>query len=253
MASTHSRRRFLLATGLASLARLAPAYGQTSTTPSAGPQASSATPHTYRFFNAAEAAFMEAAVNRLIPPDDVGPSAMEAGVVDYIDGQLAGAWGSGERLYRNGPWQMGTPSQGYQLPLTPAELFRTALRTINEELTRQGSGGLGGMAPEAQDAYLTDLENGKRDLGGVPSKVFFETLLEMTVQGYFSDPVYGGNKGMAAWEMIGFPGAYADYYNWVDRHNERFPGKPTSLAETGSGHVRVAPYIPAYAPVRSNK
>ncbi len=86
----------------------------------------------YLFFNDEEAAFIECAVARLIPKDDQWAGALEAGVPNYIDKQLAGAWGAGERLYRNGPWQPGTPSQGYQLPLTPAELFRTALGAINK-------------------------------------------------------------------------------------------------------------------------
>ena len=94
-------------------------------------------PAPYLFFNAEEAAFIEAACERLIPADDDGPGALEAGVPNYIDKQLGGAWGAGERLYRSGPWQPGTPSQGYQLPFTPAELFRTALRAINNELARR--------------------------------------------------------------------------------------------------------------------
>src|SRR3977135_877264 len=83
---------------------------------------------TYLFFNAAEVLFMEAACERLIPADESGPGALGAGVPNYLDKQLGGAWGAGERLYRSGPWHPGTPSQGYQLPFTPAELFHTALR-----------------------------------------------------------------------------------------------------------------------------
>jgi gluconate 2-dehydrogenase gamma chain len=78
----------------------------------------------YQFFNAAEAQFIEAACERLIPADESGPGALGTGVPNYIDKQLGGAWGAGERLYRSGPWQPGTPTQGYQLPFTPAELFR---------------------------------------------------------------------------------------------------------------------------------
>jgi gluconate 2-dehydrogenase gamma chain len=83
------------------------------------------------FFNNDEAAFIEAAVARLIPKDDQWGGALEADVPNYIDKQLAGAWGAGERLNRSGPWQPGTPSQGYQLPFTPAELFRAALAALN--------------------------------------------------------------------------------------------------------------------------
>src|SRR5262245_55352593 len=62
----------------------------------------------YVYFNPAEAAFIEAAVARLIPKDETGAGALEAGVPNYIDKQLGGAWGAGERLYRSGPWQPGT-------------------------------------------------------------------------------------------------------------------------------------------------
>ena len=135
----------------------------------------------YLFFNAPEAAFIEAAVARLIPPDEIGPGALEAGVPNYIDKQLGGAWGAGERLYRSGPWQPGTPQQGYQLPFTPAELFRTALRAIND------GPGAARNTPFAQAAGARagrvsrrSCRPASKDLDGVPSNVFFESLLAMT-------------------------------------------------------------------------
>jgi gluconate 2-dehydrogenase gamma chain len=67
----------------------------------------------------------------------------------------------------------------------------------------------------------------------------------MTVEGFFSDPVYGGNRDMVAWRMIGFPGAYADYYEAIDRHGVKFVREPMSLAENGQGHIHVHPDIPA--------
>jgi gluconate 2-dehydrogenase gamma chain len=48
-------------------------------------------------------------------------------------------------------------------------------------------------------------------------------FLQNTKEGYFSDPVYGGNKDMGAWKMIGFPGAHYNYKEWVSRHGERVP------------------------------
>lgn len=200
---------------------------------------------TYRFFNDAESPFIVAAVDRLIPPDAIGPSATEAGVQWYIDKQLAGAWGAGERLYRAGPWQQGKPTQGYQLPFTPAELFRTALRGIRNDLSRNGGRAFEQIAGADQDAYLTLLQTKPRDLEGVPSNVFFESLLSMTIEGYFSDPVYGGNRGMTPWQMIGFPGAYGSYYDLVDQYNVNFDAAPRSLAEDARGHVHVMPNIPA--------
>jgi len=198
----------------------------------------------YLFLNRAEAAFIEAACARLIPGDESGPGAIEAGVPQFIDRQLAGAWGAGERLYRAGPWSAGTSSQGYQLPFTPAELFRNALRAVNTELARRETP-FAKMAPKDQDAYLDSLQKGKEDLGGVPANVFFETLLETTLEGYFSDPVYGGNRGMVAWKTLGFPGAYANYYALVDQHNLAFAREPISLAQSGDGEIHVHPDIPA--------
>jgi gluconate 2-dehydrogenase gamma chain len=60
-------------------------------------------------------------------------------------------------------------------------------------------------------------------------------LLALTMEGYLSDPAYGGNRGMAAWKMIGFPGAYASYYDLVGE-NVAFNAEPMSLGEGAHGH-----------------
>lgn len=199
---------------------------------------------TYLFFNAAEVLFIEAACERLIPADENGPGALGAAVPNYLDKQLGGAWGAGERLYRSGPWQLGTPSQGYQLPFAPAELFRTCLRAIDQQLTAKNTP-FHEMNADTQDLYLKSLESGVHELDGVPSGIFFDTLLKMSIEGFFADPAYGGNKDMVAWRMIGFPGAYADYYEAIDKHGVKFEREPLSLAEDGRGHVHMRPDIPA--------
>ena len=209
-----------------------------------GPQpAQAAQRQPYLFFSAAEAAFMEAAVDRLIPPDEIGPGANEAGVVTFIDRQLAGAWGAGERLYRSGPWVAGTPSQGYQLPFTPAELFRNALRALAQQ--GQKATPFEKLQGPQQDEWLTRLQNGTDDLDGVPAKTFFESLLAMAIEGYFGDPAYGGNRDARAWAMVGFPGAYGNYYDLVDRHGLAFDVPPRSFAQDGGGHVHELPQAPA--------
>jgi gluconate 2-dehydrogenase gamma chain len=214
--------------------------------PAQSSPASSPTKTTsYLFFNDEEAAFIEAAVARLIPKDDQWGGALEAAVPNYIDKQLAGAWGAGERLYRSGPWQPGTPSQGYQLPFTPAELFRTALRAINKDLAQTP---FAKMNPDEQDSYLKTLEADGKDLGGVSSGLFFAHLWQSTVEGFFSDPVYGGNRDMVSWRMIGFPGAYASYYDLVDQHGIKLDRPPMSLAEDAHGHIHTDPDIPAHSP-----
>jgi gluconate 2-dehydrogenase gamma chain len=188
---------------------------------------------SYSFLNADEAAFVEAAVARLIPADDIGPGALEADVPVYIDRQLAGAWGEGARLYQAGPWRSVPAEMGYQLPFTPAEVFRRALRAIAAELGRSDAGAFAGLDAAAQDAYLRALEEEERDLDGVPSNVFFQYLLDMTVEGFFADPVYGGNRDMVGWKLIGFPGAYANYYELVDQHGIEFNRPPMSIADGG--------------------
>jgi len=202
---------------------------------------------TYLFLNDEEAALIVAAVARLIPADDRWPGAVEAGVPNYIDKQLAGAWGAGERLYRSGPWQQGAPTQGYQLPFTPAELFRTALAAINHELSLANTP-FDKMSSDQQDAYIQGLESGGKNLGGVPSDVFFTHLWEITLEGFFSDPVYGGNRDMASWRMIGFPGAYASYYDLVDQHGIKIDRAPMSLGEDAHHHMHLNPGIPARSP-----
>jgi gluconate 2-dehydrogenase gamma chain len=228
-----SRRDFLKAAGAAAAVPALPAAAQSRTA------AASVTrgPRAYTFLNPQESGFLEAACERLIPRDELGPGALDADVTVFIDRQLGGAWGAGERLYRSGPFHEGTPSQGYQLPFTPAELFRRAIRAINAEHQSRNAS-FARLPAQEQDAYLAALSKDKRDLDGVPANVFFESLLEVTIEGYFSDPAYGGNRDMASWEMIGFPGAYADYYDLVGV-NQPYRRKPMSLAENGQGHVHL--------------
>ena len=239
-----TRRSLLAAVGAAAVvpAAAVPAPSTPSGAEAAKSAASDKPP--YLFFNAQEALFIEAACERLIPADESGPGALAAGVPAFLDRQLNGAWGAGERLYCSGPWATGTPSQGYQLPFTPAELFHVSLRAVIRTLAARGTP-FNEMPGEAQDAYLKSLESGAHDLDGVPSTEFFDALLKLSIEGFFSDPVYGGNRDMAAWRLIGFPGAYADYFEAVDRHGVKFQREPMSLAEDGQHHIRMSQDIPA--------
>ncbi|WP_297296545.1 gluconate 2-dehydrogenase subunit 3 family protein [uncultured Methylovirgula sp.] len=185
----------------------------------------------FKFFTAKEKAFIEAATNRLIPADSTGPSAVEANVPFFIDRQLAGPFGRGDHYYLGGPWPKGVPTQGYQSRFSPAQLYRGAIAAI-ERYTggRHNGAAFSELAATDQDVVLKGLEDGSIELdGGVDAKSFFAMLLQNTKEGYFSDPIYGGNKDMAAWKMIGFPGAHYDYSEWVGRHNERVPYPPVSF------------------------
>jgi gluconate 2-dehydrogenase gamma chain len=226
--NSSTRRNFLrsglIAISTVSLAGEAPAL--------LGNPRTETAPH---FFNEPERRFLSAAVDCLIPPDEHWPGASEADVVNYIDLQMAGQWGKGELLYRHGPFRKGTPSQGYQLEYTPAELFRRSIAAINAHFSAQGTSFI--QLPSAEkDAYLSSLEKGGIDLDGVPSNTFFDFLLKHTIEGFFSDPIYGGNKNKISWKMIGFPGAYSDYYDLIDKHGVELRREPLGIGDGAVSH-----------------
>lgn len=184
------------------------------------------------FLNDAEAAFLTAAIDVFLPADDAGPSGMEAGVLTYLDRQLAGAWGSGERMYLEGPWSEGTPQQGYQLPLTPARLFRLALAECDGSARAAHGKRFADLTPEQREAFLAGLDNGEVILATLPGRTFMRLLLAAVVEGYFADPAYGGNRDKAVWRMIGFPGARAIYMDDIERFRGKpFAAEPVSLAD----------------------
>jgi gluconate 2-dehydrogenase gamma chain len=185
----------------------------------------------YKYFTPAEGSFIEAALARLIPDDPVGPGAIEANVPFFIDRQLAGPFGRGDHYYLGGPWPKGTPEQGYQSRFNPAQLYRAAIAAVDKYVAGRHDGAVfAKLAPEDQDRLLKGLESGEVKLeDGLESKAFFGMLLQNTKEGYFSDPIYGGNKDMSAWKMIGFPGAHYNYLPWVERHGERVPHPPVSF------------------------
>jgi gluconate 2-dehydrogenase gamma chain len=179
----------------------------------------------YGYFTPVEAEFIEAAVGRLIPNDPVGPGALEANVPFFLDRQLAGPFGRGDHYFLGGPWPKGTPEQGYQSRFSPAQLYRAAIAAIDQYVVANlSAASFSKLSVADQDKTLKGLESGDIKLeGGVDSKSFFAMLLQNTKEGYFSDPIYGGNKDMGAWKMIGFPGAHYNYKDWVTRHGERVP------------------------------
>jgi gluconate 2-dehydrogenase gamma chain len=217
--SPHSRRSFLK-TGLLTIPTV------TTLVAEARSGSSIAEPG---IFSATEKLFLRAAVDRLIPADE-WPSASQLNVVEYIDLQMTGPWGRGDLSYRNGPFHPGTPSQGYQLEYTPAEVFRRSIAAITRHWNAEGTA-FHRLPVAQQDAYLSTLQTKHIDLDGVPSSVFFGLLWKHTVEGFFADPIYGGNKDKIAWQMIGFPGAYTDFYDLIEQHNVKFEGMPMGIAD----------------------
>lgn len=231
MAVKSSRRDFFKVAGAAGAATVLP------TATLAQPPRPAAAEPPLTFFTEPEAAFVGAAADRLIPPDERWPGAADAGVVTYIDRQLAGAYGNGARMYLQGPWQEGVPEQGYQLRYTPAQLYRQAIAEVSQHVgQRFGGKPFWELDATVQDDVLRGLESGSVELPSVPSAVFFETLLANTVEGFFADPAYGGNRGMVSWRMIGFPGAYAQYVELVEEYDRPFDRPPMSMAQSVLHH-----------------
>lgn len=187
-------------------------------------------PGSWQFFTSEEARALEAIVDRIIPPDPDTPGGKDAGCAVFIDRQLKGPYGSAAGLYKLGPYLKGTKEQGPQSPLTPAELYRKGLAAL-EKYCKANKGGktFDQLSAEQQDDTLKGLESGEIELQGVEAQGFFSALLKDVPEGFFSDPIHGGNRDMVGWKMIGFPGIRYDYRDWVSRHNERYPYPPVSI------------------------
>lgn len=195
------------------------------------PQNTTSVSHAWRFFNGTEARVVEAAVARLIPADDIGPGAREAGVAVFIDLQLVSAWGNGDHFYRQPPFLEGTPQQGYQLAFTPAEMFRLGFAKLDESARNAHGAAFADLSAGQQDALLAQAQQGKLDFGALSSGVFFGALLDATMEGFFSDPIYGGNRDKIGWKLVGFPGVHASYANDIERHGIAWTRPPASIAD----------------------
>ena len=124
----------------------------------------------------------------------------------------------------------GAATQGYQSPDSPAARYRAGLKAIAAYVKATYSGKtFAELAAADQDKVLSGLEKNSIKLDGVKGPDFFTLLLNNTMEGFFADPVYGGNRDMAGWKLVGFPGARYDYRDWVERHNEPYPLPPVSI------------------------
>ena len=140
----------------------------------------------------------------------------------FLDRQLAGSYGKARTWYMQGPWSEGTPSQGNQSRLTPAQTYRAAIKAIDSYCQKTFSNKtFAQLAEKQQDDVLTHLEKGEIELEGVKGKSFFEAFLQNTLEGFLSDPIYGGNRDMVGWKLIGFPGTRYDYRDYVSKHGEK--------------------------------
>lgn len=174
-----------------------------------------------RFFSEPEALIVAAAVARIFPSDDSGPGAHEAGVVIYIDRQLAGPWGRDRHRFRQEPFEEDAPPEfGYQGKATPQEIYREGLKNLK---------GFDNLGPAQQDEKLKQIE----------SSLFFTVLRRNTIEGMFCDPLHGGNVDMVGWQLIGFPGPRMSNLREIDQyHGVAFRPKPVGLREVIGRPIR---------------
>lgn len=168
-----------------------------------------------KFFKASEARIIAAACERIFPSDQIGPGAKEAGVVVYIDRQLAGPYGRDRYRYTKGPFVESVPEHGYQGKKNPQEIYRDGLQQLG--------------------ADFADLDDARQDdrLRAIEMTMFFRLLRTHTIEGMFSDPMHGGNAGLIGWQLLGYPGPVMSYRNEIDKYyGQAFRRKAMSLEQT---------------------
>ena len=163
--STLSRRSFLVSTAALLVAgtssgRARTLMGGMPWEPGTASPPAMVRPGPWIFFTADEAALVEAAVDRLIPPDDRGPGGKEAGCAVFIDRQLAGPYGRADGLYTRPPFMPGAATQGYQMPDSPAARYRLGLKALADYIKNAFSG---------KSFHDSRLSNRKRCLTGIES------------------------------------------------------------------------------------
>jgi gluconate 2-dehydrogenase gamma chain len=181
---------------------------------------------------ATEHAFIVAAVDTLIPADELSPAGSACGVAVFIDRQLAGAYGMGARLYRQGPFPKAKPELGYQLSLNPREFLRAGIEAANAWSRKTYGKDFDRLSEKDREVALKAMEEGKAEFAGFASRMFFDALLQISMEGFFSDPIYGGNRDMAAWKMVGYPGLPATYREEIKTYfGKKYDKPPRSIAD----------------------
>ena len=224
----------------------------------AGMTAAPPTNEGFTSFVPYQAAIIQAAAARLIPSDELGPGAEEAGVVYFIDRELASAKSYRGRVYQQGPFHEGAATQGDQSALDMGDRFRLGIEGMDAYAQQLYGQGFASLTAEQQDRILSDMEQGipdtfdgaslqsapftaapsgtetsiaTADEAGVGAKAFFDLLLAYTLGGFFADPVHGGNRDMVGWKLIGFPGAHISYSEDILQYGQPFTGPYISLGQ----------------------
>ncbi|CAG7627068.1 gluconate 2-dehydrogenase subunit 3 family protein [Paenibacillus allorhizosphaerae] len=166
------------------------------------------------FFTQTQLQITEAAAERIFPKDENGPGATDLGVAFYIDHQMASPYGVNAREYRMGPFVRGEATQGDYQSILRHEVFTMGLQALDDASNKKYSKSFVDLSDEEKDAILGSMEKGEiMVVNGITGKTFFNLLRVMTIEGVYSDPVYGGNKNMEGWKMRKYPGNQMSFTN----------------------------------------
>src|SRR6266581_527553 len=201
-----------------------------------------------------EQALLEPIVETIIPSDSTGPGAKEAGVIYFIDRQLAGDYGQSANMFMDGPFvppgQTGSITVGsqtysagspkvrvgagtnYQYPLNLREFWRVGLVALQAYASSAYGGNFETLSSANQLLLLQDLWGNKpTSFGNILPSDFAYELVFMTWAGFLMDPIYGGNQNMVGWKYTGFNGVnFGNFYGeGLDQRTLMVATAPTRL------------------------
>lgn len=208
-----------------------------------------------KFFQPQEAQTVDVLTSRILPGSADDPGAHEAGVLYYIDNALAtspSGDGWNEPHYRSGPFakpyegdsppgpdtaetvyvqKSELPRYGYQSKLNPQQVYRQGLTQLDQYCKTTFGQPFASLSSDQQDQVVGSLADGAATGFDDPTvDTFWSMVRQDVINGVFSDPLYGGNRNMAGWVMIGYPGAQRAY----TPHDIKTPGtalQPQGLAQ----------------------
>ena len=232
------RRDFLKGAGaagtaVAALANVRPAEAQPAAPAPAPAPPDPAEAETFLTLNATEVAFLTAAVDAMIPADELSPSGSACGCVVFIDRQLASAWGGGAKMYRRGPFRKGTPEQGYQLPLSPREYLAAGIVAANAWARKNYGKDFDHLAAADRVTALKAMEEGKAEFANFDAPGLSSSGCWPSPWRASSPiPLYGGNRDKVSWKMLGFPGLPATYADKIEEYQtSAMSAEPQSIAD----------------------
>jgi hypothetical protein len=129
-----------------------------------------------------DADLLDALLARIVPADESGPGAIELGLGEFVRARLAG------------------------MRHASAAVYATGLRTLDERSRARFGHGFATASGREQDELIGEAEAAEADLEPWERPhAFVETVLRDVREGMFGDPVHGGNRDAAGWDLLGYP------------------------------------------------